>query len=292
MGDIDELHGLRKTFHVGAYQQVINDATNPSVRISSDAARIERKVYLYRAYVAQGRLNMATNEITQSDAPELRAVKLLARQLAGVDVSAEAKALLAENPKSALLAVLVASILFNAGLTDDTLTVLHPFKKNLEALALTIQTLLKMNRLDLAKKEVATMKTWADDATLAQMIEAWTNLYPSADEKFNEAFYTFDELAASSTATAKLLTSKAVSKIHAGKFDEAEELLGNALNWNNNDAEALINLIVVAHATGKPAEVAVRLTNQLRDAAPNHIYLQELKLKEDMFDRSAQRFAV
>ncbi|KAJ3048890.1 hypothetical protein HDU99_009048, partial [Rhizoclosmatium hyalinum] len=61
---------------------------------------------------------------------------------------------------------------------------------------------------------------------------------------------------------------------------------------NNNDAEALINLIVVAHATGKPAEVAARLTNQLRDAAPNHIYLQELKLKEDMFDRSAQRFAV
>jgi hypothetical protein len=33
-----------------------------------------------------------------------------------------------------------------------------------------------MDRVDLAKKELAQIKTWADDATLAQLIEAWVNL--------------------------------------------------------------------------------------------------------------------
>ncbi len=33
-----------------------------------------------------------------------------------------------------------------------------------------------MDRLDLAKKELAAIKSWADDATLAQLVEAWVNV--------------------------------------------------------------------------------------------------------------------
>ena len=43
--------------------------------------------------------------------------------------------------------------------------------------ALGVQIYLKINRVDLAIKEIASIKTWADDASLAQMIEAWANLY-------------------------------------------------------------------------------------------------------------------
>ncbi|KAJ3248426.1 hypothetical protein HDU78_000588 [Chytriomyces hyalinus] len=298
MGDIDELHALRKTFYVGAYQQVINDATNPGAVPKSEAARLERRVYLYRAYIAQSRFNMPMNEITPADSAELRAVRLLALWLSQTSQSnrdavvSDLAALIAGSQLTPLLAVIAASIYYNHALYEDALKILHPFSKNLEAVALTTQTLLKMNRVDLAKKEVAAVKTWADDATLAQMIEAWANLFPAAEDKFHEAFYTFDELASSNTATAKLLTSKAVCKIHSAKFDEAEELLTNALNWDNNNAEALINLIICANATGKPSEVASRYLNQLKDAAPSHIYLQELQLKEDMFDRAVQRFSV
>lgn len=33
-----------------------------------------------------------------------------------------------------------------------------------------------MDRLDLARNEVATVKTWAEDALLLQMMEAWVDL--------------------------------------------------------------------------------------------------------------------
>lgn len=33
-----------------------------------------------------------------------------------------------------------------------------------------------MDRLDLARNEVATVKSWAEDALLLQMMEAWVDL--------------------------------------------------------------------------------------------------------------------
>jgi coatomer protein complex subunit epsilon len=51
---------------------------------------------------------------------------------------------------------------------------------------------------------------------------------------------------------------KAVARIHAGKFEEAEELLLESLNKNSSDPETLINLIVCGRATGKPADVVSR----------------------------------
>jgi len=42
--------------------------------------------------------------------------------------------------------------------------------------AFYIQLLIKINRTDLAQKEVSQMKSWADDAALAQLAETWLNL--------------------------------------------------------------------------------------------------------------------
>jgi coatomer protein complex subunit epsilon len=41
---------------------------------------------------------------------------------------------------------------------------------------LIIQIYLKLDRLDLAKRELASTKTWSEDAMLAQLIEAWVGL--------------------------------------------------------------------------------------------------------------------
>ncbi|KAI9347283.1 coatomer epsilon subunit-domain-containing protein [Obelidium mucronatum] len=283
---VDELHSLRKAFFLGGFQQAVNEAAK---RVAP-AAQGEQKAVLHRAFLAQGRRALALDvAAADKDSPELRALAALA----AADADAAAR-LFATTTATAtpLLAVLVASALFNAARFDDALATLHAAvsQRDFDVIGLRVQTLVALNRLDLARKEVAAMKAWADDATQAQLIEAWINLLDP--EKANDAFYTFDELVASNTATAKLLTSKAVAKIQSGDFLDAEAVLTEALNLNNNEPEALINLIVCAHATGKPAELVTRLTNQLRDAAPNHVYLQELSLKEQMFDRSAQRFAL
>lgn len=42
--------------------------------------------------------------------------------------------------------------------------------------ALAIQIYIQMDRVDLARKEVANVKSWADDALLAQLLEAWVDL--------------------------------------------------------------------------------------------------------------------
>lgn len=42
--------------------------------------------------------------------------------------------------------------------------------------AFVVQIYLRMDRLDLAKKELAAIKSWADDATLAQLVEAWVDV--------------------------------------------------------------------------------------------------------------------
>ncbi|KAJ3412661.1 hypothetical protein HDV05_000411 [Chytridiales sp. JEL 0842] len=299
MGDVDELYGLKNQFYLGSYQQVINDAMNPAITPRTDQGRLERKVYLYRAQIAQGRYSPSLNEIKPSDAPELKAVQILARYLSASDpqgkqvsVSAAQELLSDSKPATPLLAVIIATVFYYEGLLEDALRTLAPFSKNLECVALTVQAYLKMNRADLAKKEVTAMKSWADDATLAQAVEAWQNVFSNADEKYQEAFYTFDELSASNNSTSRLLNGKAVCRILAGNFEEAEQFLLEALNRNSNDPETLSNLIVCANATGKPADVIARYFDQLKESSPQHPFVEEYALKEAMFDRAAQRFAV
>ncbi|CAG8815361.1 21839_t:CDS:2, partial [Racocetra persica] len=73
---MDELFGLRNLFYTGSFQQVINEGSS---RTSvSDSAKLERKIYLYRAYVAQGKHNIVITEIKDSDPIDLRVVKILA----------------------------------------------------------------------------------------------------------------------------------------------------------------------------------------------------------------------
>lgn len=50
------------------------------------------------------------------------------------------------------------------------------FINTISSSALAVQIYLQMDRLDLARNEVATVKTWAEDALLLQMMEAWVDL--------------------------------------------------------------------------------------------------------------------
>jgi hypothetical protein len=46
-----------------------------------------------------------------------------------------------------------------------------------QSLGLRIHVYLLMNRLDLARKEIQVLKAKADDSALAQLIEAWVDLF-------------------------------------------------------------------------------------------------------------------
>jgi coatomer protein complex subunit epsilon len=302
MADTDELFAIRNLFALGSYQSVINDISSARVTLSESAA-LEAKVFLYRAYIAQGKYNLVISEINSSHPVELQAVKLLAVYMqANAKGDATAKSgtvtqimeLLSEgtNAINATIQIVGATILYNESLLEDALKVLYSHGRNLEIVALIVQIYLHIDRLDLARKEIAATKSWAEDATLAQLIEAWVDLRLGG-EKYQEAYYIFEEFASSGTATTlKVLNGQAVSNIAMGRYPEAESILLEALNKDSNHPDTLVNLVVVSRLTSKPTDVINRYISQLREAAPQHSFLQELDLKTSLFDRAAARYAV
>ncbi|KAH6560461.1 hypothetical protein BASA62_010471 [Batrachochytrium salamandrivorans] len=274
--EVDEVLALKNQFYLGAFQTVINEATNPATTPRTDAGKLDRRVLLHRAYICHGRFNLVLSELAENEtAVELRAVRLLAQYLSSPHGQQQQQAV----------------CFLTSPLTEDALRLLVCAPKHLECVALAVQIYLKMDRVDLAKKELASFRTWADDATLAQLIESWVNIFSGGPEKYQEAFYIFEELSSTGTITSKLLTSKAVALIQARKFEDADAVLLEALNKNPNDPDTLANMIVTATALQKPANVLHQFMSQLKDVAPQHPLVQEQALKESLFDRSALRFA-
>ena len=73
-------------------------------------------------------------------------------------------------------------------------------------------------------------------------------------EKYQQAFYVFEELAqAPSTTSTQSLISQAVAEIHLGRNEEAEAALQQALSKEPGNAEAIANSIILNVISGKDA---------------------------------------
>ncbi|KAI9090827.1 coatomer epsilon subunit-domain-containing protein [Phlyctochytrium arcticum] len=294
----DELHLLKSNFHVGSYQQVIDEATDSSKVPRSEEAQLEREVLLYRAYIAQGNTSRVVEEIPENAPSDLKAVKAFAQYIharnAGNTNSAKSalKAFEQIAPKGKLGAmnVLTGMAYYLEEQIQDALKTVVPHPRNLECVVLAIQCYLKLDRPDAARKEVEKLKSWADDASLAQLAEAWTHCYMGGDDKVQESLYIFEELVSSKLNTGRLVAGQAICKMQMGQYDQAERILLEALRRYSNDPDVLANLVVCATATNKPTESITPYISQLRQVQPQHPLIVELSAKEALFDRAAQRY--
>lgn len=126
-------------------------------------------------------------------------------------------------------------------------------------------------------------------------------------EKYQQAFYVFEELAqAPSTTSTQSLVSQAVAEIHLGRLEEAEAALQQALSKDPNSAEVIANLIVLNVIAGKDAKELTAYVScldtygrrtltccnrSLASNAPNHHFLTDLQEKSELFDKAATKYS-
>ena len=184
-----------------------------------------------------------------------------------------------------VVALLCANIYLLAGDFESVLRVTNS-ASSLECSALAVQTLLQMNRVDIAVKEVKKMQEGDEDATVTQLATAALNIAMADSKSVQTALYIYIELADKFGPTPILLNGQAVCLILQDKPDQAEDVLQKALDKDSGHAETLVNLSIVSHFMGAK-ESAKRYISQVEGSHPQHPYVLKLQEKEKVFDELA-----
>ncbi|KAK4122384.1 hypothetical protein N657DRAFT_501813 [Parathielavia appendiculata] len=281
-----ELINIHNHFHQGQYQEVVDF----DVSALSPENALPARVLQLRARVALGQAEDVLADVQGAPEPELQAVGALAEQALGnAEKAVETVETLAQGSAAdnATVQIVGGTVLQAAGKSEEALALLGRHQGNLDAVALIVQIHLQQNRNDLALKEVAAARRWAQDSLLVNFAESWVGLRLGG-EKYQQAFYVFEELAqAPATSSVRTLVAQAVAELHLGRTEEAQAALNQAMKKEPEYAEAIANLLVLNVIIGKSPE---ELTSALQKANPEHPFLTDLAEKSDLFDRAATKY--
>ncbi|XP_041365039.1 coatomer subunit epsilon-like [Gigantopelta aegis] len=292
-GDVDELFDIRTALYIGNYQHCINEGQK--LKLTNPDVKNQRDVILYRAYIAQRKYGVALDEIRSSHTADLQAVRMFADYMSTenrrdtIIKDLDSKMSGSVDLTNSTLLLMAASIYFHEQNFDAALRTLHQ-SDDIECIALMVQILLKLDRVDLAKKELKRMQELDEDSILTQIAQAWFNLAVGGD-KLQDAYYIFQELSDKHASTSLLLNGQAACHMAQDKFDDAESVLQEAIDKDSNNPETLVNMIVLTQHLNKAPEVSNRYISQLKDSHRSHPFVRDYLLKESEFDRISRNYS-
>lgn len=254
-------------------------------------ASVEKDMFLYRSYIGQKQYGIVLDEVKKDS--ELYPIRLVAEYFTQIDrrpaIVQQIDDFVDKNRGSMdpIWIVAAGTIYFQEGMYENCLSIAG---EDLESLALSIQCLLKLNRVDMARKTYETMQKTDEDATLTQLALAWIFIEVGG-EKLQDAFYIFQEFSDKYSPTVPLLNGQAVCLIGQEKYEEAESTLREALNRDPNNYDTLINLMALAQQQETGWEIPQRYLTQLRENYRDSPFIREYTKKETDFETLSLQYA-
>ncbi|KAH6609609.1 tetratricopeptide repeat-containing [Trichoderma cornu-damae] len=280
-----ELINIHTHFYQSQYQEVIDFDTSSF----SPENALPARVLQLRARIALGQAEDVLADIKGEAVPDIEAVGALAEYTLGRTDSAlrTIEKLSSSAADNVTVLVVGSTVLQAAGKSEEALALLSRHQGSLDAVALIVQIHLQQNRTDLALKEVAAARRWAQDSLLVNLAEAWVGVRVGG-EKYQQAFYVYEELAqGSSTFSVRSLIAQAVCEIHLGRLEEAQSALELAIQKDPRNAEGIANLLVLNSISGNNTD---ELFESLKKVNPNHQLLLDLEEKSNLFDKAASKY--
>jgi coatomer protein complex subunit epsilon len=201
----------------------------------------------------------------------------------------EMKTLVSGSDDSPSVQLYAAQLFLAHGLTKDALQLVYS-GATLEHVALTLQIFLKLDRMDLANRQLDKLRAMDEDAVLTSIAAVQVALAGGASSASDAAHY-LNSLSEQYGPSPLLLNLSACAYIMIADYDEAETKLLDCKREfpGQPNPETLINLVVVTQYLGKPSEEYI---TELKESFPTHPFLAGLERVEGAFARESMKYKV
>lgn len=280
----------RNEYYIGNFMGSVN-----FVLPEQGTAGAELLSYMYLSYLAMDSGRLIASDIKENNNTSLMALRYVNEAFEHPDkiediLNKLTDKLATEEDDTNIWRVSTAIVYCYDQQFENALKILHG-SNNFECMALSVQCLLRLNRIDLAKQLVTKMQEISDDHTLTQLAQAWVALCLGT-ESMQDAFHIYQEFCEKHKPTPLLLNGQAVVHLGLGRYEEAESVLRESLTKKHNDYDTLMNMMVLAHLTGKSQESIQRYWEQIRQFYPKSEFVKDFDKKSTEFDNLCLQYSI
>jgi len=288
MTEPDELYTLRAQYWMGHYSLCLEEAKTIARRPMSPALKEEREEFIQRAQLGLGQ------QIAGGDTPALQALALKSKYEEAVDEETKNSIIdemktLAAGDTSPSVQLYASQLYLSHGSTKDALSCVH-LSTTMEHSTMALQIYLKLDRLDLASKQLDSLRNVDEDSVLTSLAAVRIAL-AGGSSTAPDAAHHLNSLSEQYGPSPMLLNLSACANCMTGDYVEAEAKLLECKKEFSAfpNPDTLVNLIVCSQYLNKPSDEYIA---ELKEAVPNHPFLEGLKRVEGAFLREAMKYKV